>query len=146
MNGRERYLATVRGEAVDFLPRVPILMQFAAEHIGSNYGAFASDHEVLVEANLRCAEDFGFDQVSCISDPYRETQGFGAKIHYVKDGVPRCETPPLAGAKDLAALASPDPYASERMLDRVLATGSFREKVGESHSILGWIEGLPPAS
>src|ERR1035441_735809 len=69
----ERYLAVLRGSRPDILPRLPILMQFAAEHIGSNYGAFASDYHVLVEANLRCAAEFGIDQLNTISDPYRET-------------------------------------------------------------------------
>lgn len=73
MESLDRYLCMLKGEAVDFVPRVPILMQFAAESIGSNYGAFASDYRVLVEANLHCAEVFGMDQVSAISDPYRET-------------------------------------------------------------------------
>ena len=95
MNSLDRYLGVLKGEKVDFLPRLPILMQFAAEYIGSNYGAFASDYRVLVEANRACAEDFGMDQVSVISDPYRETQGFGAGIEYVSDGVPRCPHPPL---------------------------------------------------
>ena len=34
--------------------RLPILMAFAAKYIGSNYGEFAADYKVLVEANLRC--------------------------------------------------------------------------------------------
>ena len=42
-----------------------------------------ADHKVLVEANLRCVEDFGFDQVSVISDPYRETTGFGGEVEFV---------------------------------------------------------------
>ena len=54
MTGYERYVKTCRGEETDILPRVPILMAFAAGHIGSNYGAFASDHRVLVVANLTC--------------------------------------------------------------------------------------------
>jgi uroporphyrinogen-III decarboxylase len=142
-------------------------MQFAAEHIGSNYGAFASDHRVLVEANLRCAEEFGFDQVSTISDPYRETQGFGAEIRYVRDGVPRCPKPPLEDAKNLSLLKRPDPRSSERMLDRVRAVeayhkaghGSCGRRVltprdedagrgrpahnedGNNYSVLGWVEG-----
>lgn len=69
MNSLERYLATIEGRPVDHLARVPILMQFAAEHIGSHYGAFASDYRVLTEANLVCARDFGIEQVSTISDP-----------------------------------------------------------------------------
>lgn len=141
MNSLERYLGVLAGTPVDFLPRLPILMRYAAEHIGSNYGAFASDYRVLVEANLRCAREFGMDQVSAISDPFRETHGFGADIVYVRDGVPRCPHPPLRDHKDLAALPRPDPLEAERMLDRVKAVRAFREAVGGEYSIMGWIEG-----
>ena len=130
MNALQRYLATVRGEPVDVLPRVPILMQFAA------------DWRVLVEANLRCRDAFGFDQVSAISDPYRETQGFGAEVRYVEDHAPCLARPPLADIRDLSPLLTdPDPYASERMLDRLLAVRGFRARVGGECSILGWVEG-----
>lgn len=140
MTGRERYLNMLTGKPVDFIPRTPILMQFAAEHIGSNYAAFAADHRVLVEANIQCAREFGMDQVSCISDPYRETSGFGADITYVPDGPPR-STHPLAETKDLSKLRKPDPETSERMLDRVRAAERFKEKCGNEYSILGWVEG-----
>ena len=125
---------------MDVVPRTPILMQFAAEYIGSDYAAFASDYRVLTEANLRCARDFGMDQVSCISDPYRETQGFGATIEYVKDGPPR-STHPLEDTKDLSRLAKPDPLRSERMRDRIQAAEVYRHSVFRQYSILGWIEG-----
>lgn len=141
MNSFERYLGILQGQRVDFLPRLPILMQFAAEYIGSNYGDFASDYRVLVEANARCAEDFGMDQVSAISDPFRETQGFGAEIVYVKDGVPKCPHPPLEASKDLSILARPNPRQSERMLDRIKAMQAFKERFDGQYSILGWIEG-----
>jgi MtaA/CmuA family methyltransferase len=116
-------------------------MQFAAEFIGSHYGAFAADYRVLVEANQRCIEHFGFDQVSAISDPYRETQGFGAEIQFVRDGVPRCLEPPLADDKDFAKLPTPDPHGSERMLDRVKAVEAFNAWCEGTYSILGWVEG-----
>lgn len=141
MNSRERYFASLAGGPVDTPARVPILMQWAAEYIGSNYGAFASDWRVLVEANLRAAADFGFDQVSAISDPYRETQGFGARIEFIKSGVPRCPRHPLEQDKDFSKLQQPDPLRSERMLDRVEAIRAFKKEVGETHSILGWVEG-----
>ena len=141
MNGYERYMATLRREPVDHLARVPILMAFAAQHIGSNYGAFASDYRVLVEANLRSARDFGFDQLSAISDPYRETQGFGAEIEFVTDGVPRCVRAPLEDSKDLSRLETPDPHTSARMLDRVRAIEAFKGRARGKYSIRGWIEG-----
>lgn len=140
MNGLERIRAAVEGQAADIVPRVPILMQYAAEYIGSNYGAFASDHRVLVRANRVCAEDFGFDQVSCISDPYRETQGFGGVVEYVRDGVPR-STHPLDADRDLSALPRPDPLVAERMCDRVDACRTYRETCAGRYSILGWVEG-----
>ena len=140
MNSLERYLKTIKGEPIDYLARIPIVMQFAAEYIGSNYGKFASDYKVLVEANIACAKDFGFDQLSAISDPYRETQGFGAEIEYVENGVPRCITLPLKG-KDISTLKKPDPYSSERMFDRVKAIKLYKEKCFGEYSIMGWVEG-----
>jgi MtaA/CmuA family methyltransferase len=140
MDSLERYLGTVRGEKVDFLPRIPILMQFAAEYSGSDYGSFASDYRVLVEANRRGAEDFGVDQMSTMSDPYRETQGFGAEIVYVRDGVPRCPHPPLLDTKDLSTLSRPNPLQSERMLNCIKAVRAYREQAN-NYPLLGWVEG-----
>jgi MtaA/CmuA family methyltransferase len=140
MNGYERYTGVIKGESVDYLPRIPILMQFAAEHIGSDYAAFASDYQVLVKANEQCAKDFGIDQLSCISDPYRETHGFGSAVEYIKNGPPR-STHPLQLTKDLSVLAKPDPMSSDRMLDRVRAVEAYRQSFLGEYSILGWIEG-----
>ncbi|MGQ9608064.1 MAG: uroporphyrinogen decarboxylase family protein [bacterium] len=141
MNGYDRYFKIIKGESADILPRLPILMAFAAKFIGSNYGAFASNYQVLVEANIKCIEYFDFDQVSAISDPFRETQGFGAEIEFIRDGVPKCIAPPLEKSYDLSLLKRPDPYSSERMLDRIKAIERFKNLVYKQYSIMGWIEG-----
>lgn len=141
MNSFERYMATLEGRPVDHLARLPILMQFAAEHIGSNYGAFASDYRVLTRSNLICAREFGIDQMNTMSDPYRETQGYGARIIYERDMVPRCERHPLEDDPDFAKLPRPDPMGAERMRDRVEAVRVYREQVGGEYSIMGWVEG-----
>lgn len=141
MTPRERYQAAIAGSPADHFPRLPILMQFAAEYIGSNYGAFASDHRVLVEANLRCAADFGFEQLSAISDPYRETAGFGGEVVFHPNAVPECVRPPLAADRDPAVLTHPDPDASPRMRDRLDAIRLFRARAGDHYSVLGWVEG-----
>jgi MtaA/CmuA family methyltransferase len=141
MNSLERYLATLAGQPVDHLPRLPILMQFAAEHVGSNYGAFASDHRVLAESNIACAREFGIDQMNTMSDPYRETQGFGATIIYEKDMVPHCEKHPLEDDPDFSKLPRPNPLVAERMRDRIEAVKLYRQQVGGQYSIMGWVEG-----
>jgi MtaA/CmuA family methyltransferase len=144
MNSLQRYLDTLTGKPVDFVPRLPILMQYAAEYIGSNYGAFASDYKVLTEANIVCAREFGIDQMNTMSDPYRETQGYGAKIIYQPNMVPYCEKHPLEDDEDyegLPGLPRPDPMKSERMRDRIEAIRHFRDQVGGEYSIMGWVEG-----
>ena len=141
MTPRERYFTVLDGGRPDILPRLPILMQFAAEHIGSYYGAFASDYRVLVEANLRCAEEFGIDQLNTMSDPYRETQGFGAPIEFPRNGVPICLKPPLEENPDLARLPRPDPLTAARMRDRIEAVRAYRAQAGDRYSIMGWVEG-----
>lgn len=141
-SSRQRYLEVLQhGAPPDFFPRIPIVMQFAAEYIGRNYGAFASDHRVLVEANIRCAQDFGFDQLSCISDPYRETAGFGAKIIFHENAVPECKAPPVKDLDQLDQVSIPDPSSSARMRDRLEAVRLYRERTGDEYSVMGWVEG-----
>ncbi|MCK9588248.1 MAG: uroporphyrinogen decarboxylase family protein [Terrimicrobiaceae bacterium] len=141
MNSLDRYPATLEGRPVDHLPRLPILMQFAAEHIGSNYGDFASDFHVLTDANIACAREFGIDQMNTMSDPYRETQGYGAKIIYETNMVPRCEKHPLGEDFDLSKLPRPNPVESVRMRDRTDAVKRYTNLVGGEYSTMGWIEG-----
>ncbi len=141
MNSYERYLGMVNGQKVDCVPRIPILMHFAAKHINASYADFAGNYQVLVEANRRLVEDFGFDQLDVMSDPWRETTGFGAKIEYLQDTVPRCLHHPLEESKDLSRLAKPDPYQSERMLNTVKAIQDYKKIGWRKYSITGWVEG-----
>jgi MtaA/CmuA family methyltransferase len=141
MSPKQRYLAVLQNRRPDILPRIPILMQFAAEFIGSHYDAFASDYRVLADANIRCAETFGIDQLNTMSDPFRETAGYGAKIIFPRDGVPYCEKHPLGDDPDLDKLPRPDPLVSPRMLDRVNAIREYKRRTGDNYSIMGWVEG-----
>ncbi|MGA2244398.1 MAG: uroporphyrinogen decarboxylase family protein [Verrucomicrobiota bacterium] len=141
MNSLERYVAVLKGEPVDFVPRLPILMQFAAEFAGSNYAEFASDYRTLTRANIECARHFGLDQLSTISDPYRETQGFGAEIIYERNTVPHCRKHPLEDSINLGELPRPKPLEAVRMRDRIDAVRTYHAEKGGQYSIMGWVEG-----
>ncbi len=119
----------------------PILMYFAANFIGKTYGEFASDYNVLVEANMRCMDEFGLDLLGLISDPYRETSAFGAKIKYIPDGVPRCLNYVVHNAEDVKNLKNPDVYEEERTFDRIKAGEVLSKKTQGNIPIIGWIEG-----
>lgn len=143
MNGRERVLALIQGRPVDRTPAMPITMMFAAKQIGANYGDYARDHRILVEAQLRTAEKFDFDYVSCISDPAREAADCGATIRFFDHQPPATDEGDalLADKRALAKLMQPDPLGGGRMHDRVKAAALFKERTAGQKLVEGWIEG-----
>lgn len=122
-------------------PFHPILMHFAARYAGYTYGEFASDYKALVESNLRCREDFGMDAVGVISDPYRETAAFGAKISFPDEAVPRCMEKLIKSLEDIDRIRKPDVYKEERTLDRIRGAEALRKQLGSDVPVIGWIEG-----
>ncbi len=119
----------------------PILMHFIARYAEGNYARFASDYRFLVEANLRALDNFDIDMVGLISDPYRETSAFGAKIEFISEGVPRCLNHVINNEADVRNLGRPDVYNCERTRDRILAAESLSERIKGEVPLFGWIEG-----
>lgn len=143
MNSRERILALMDGRPVDRIPLMPITMMFAADQVGTKYLQYVTDYRVLAEAQLRTAERFGLDFVSCISDPARECADMGARIRFFDDQPPAfVESEALLADKTmLSKLKVPDPLGAGRMLDRVKAAALLKEKAGADKIVEGWIEG-----
>jgi MtaA/CmuA family methyltransferase len=143
MNGYERIRACIDGKPLDAIPFMPITMMFAADHIGAPYGKYAADFRLLVEGQLRVAEAYDFDFVSCISDPAREAADCGAPVVWFEDQPPALDegSALLADKTVLAGLKQPDPLGGGRMTDRVNAAALFREKTGGEKLIEGWVEG-----
>ena len=143
MDGRERILAVIEGRPVDRLAFMPITMMFAADLGGRVYREYATDHRALVDCQLKTAETFDIDHVSCISDPMREAADCGAAVRFFDDQPPAMDerNALLEDKAQLAGLRCPDPLVGPRMLDRVRAAELFRQRVGESRLVEGWIEG-----
>jgi MtaA/CmuA family methyltransferase len=142
MNKTELYRALLRGgrntERIFFRP---ILMHFAARFNNTTYGKFASDYKTLVESNIKAMEYFDTDMVSLISDPYRETSAFGARIEYIDEGVPRCLDRIVKTMEDVKRLPDPDVWKCERTLDRIKGAGYYQKLLKGTVPVSGWIEG-----
>jgi MtaA/CmuA family methyltransferase len=143
MNSRDRIVSLLEGRPIDRLPLMPITMMFAADQIGAKYLRYVTDYRVLAEAQLRTAERFGLDFVSCISDPARECADMGARIRFFEDQPPAfVESEALLADKaGLSELKIPDPLGGGRMTDRVRAAALLKEKAGSDKIVEGWIEG-----
>jgi len=142
VTSRDRVLAMIEGRPVDHLPCMPITMMFAADRIGAKYREYAMDHRVLAEAQIRTAEEFGFDHVSCIAET-REAPDCGAVVEYFEDQPPSVveKRARLADKGQLRGLQPPDPLAGGRMHDRVKGIALLKERVGREKIVEGWIEG-----
>jgi len=143
LSAPQRLKALLSGQALDRSLFMPITMTFAAKRYGVKYHDYVTDHRVLVETQIRIATEFGFDQVSCISDPAREAADLGAKVRFFEDQPPAIdEREALLGDKSkLKKLEIPDPMQGPRMRDRIEAARLFRERVGGKKIIEGWVEG-----
>ena len=143
MNGKQRILAKLRGEPTDSLPLMPITMMFACDRIGARYRDYCTDFRVLVEAQLRTAEEFGFDYVNTMSDPAREAADCGAAVEYF-DNQPVAlleDNALLADKSKLAGLKIPDPLGGGRMDNAIKGIGLYKQRIADELLLEGWVEG-----
>lgn len=142
-DSRGLVLGHLAGASIERLPAMPITMMFAARLAGIPYADYCRDHRLLARAQGLVAERFGFDHVSCISDPTREASDLGARIEWFADQPPAVDegNALLADARDLASLRQPDPLGGGRMTDRIEAVDLLRAGGGSSRLVEGWVEG-----
>jgi MtaA/CmuA family methyltransferase len=143
LDPRTLVLAHLAGEPIERLPVMPITMMFAARLAGIQYRDYCRDARLLVMAQEMVAERFGFDHVSCISDPTREAADLGAHIEWFADQPPAIDEGDtlLAHSATFASLRLPDPLGGGRMTDRVRAVELLRAGAGSSRLVEGWVEG-----
>ena len=137
----ERFVRRLGGEPVDRTPNFDILMTYAAHFIGEPLSRYYQDYRVLADANLAVQPAFELDILQVISDPFREAEDFGLRVHFPYDDLPVAKEPLLADPQDLHNLKAPDPAGGKRMSDRLEAIRCLRERKGGQVPIMGWVEG-----
>src|SRR5437763_583081 len=115
MTSKERHLAAIRGGDVDRTPCTPIFMAWAAHYIGRCYRDFYLDGDVVVEAQLAVTRAFNIDQAIAISDPWRETSGYGMEFVYPEEGVGIPKDRLIRSPDDVAKIAPIDIDRAPRM-------------------------------
>jgi len=131
----------LRGEVVDRAAVVPIFMAWAAHYVERTYRDYYLDAAVLAESQIAVTRDFHIDQVSAISDPWRETSAYGVEFEYPEEGVGKPRGRLLQGPGDVKRLGAIDVHGSPRTKDRIEGVRRLAEAMGRTHSVLGWVEG-----
>ena len=141
MTSKERIYAIVNGDSFDRVAVAPIFMAWAANSVGRSYRDFYLDGDVLAEAQLAVTRAFNIDQISAISDPWREASAYGIKFDYPEDGVGKPKDTLIKSYEDIAKLGPLDIEKSPRMGQRVESVRKMAAELGQTHSVLGWVEG-----
>lgn len=141
MNGLERTLKFLEGEAVDYPPFHPIVMRWAAKYAGVKYRDFCLDPGAKVGAMLRCSEDFHADWVTVMSDPWAEAEAFGVEVEYPEDNLPYDTSGHISSVEEAAQLLPFDPEKHHRTANRIEEVRQFHELAEDRLFIVGWVEG-----
>ncbi len=141
MTPKERIQATLRGERYDRPAVTPIFMSWAAGFVGRTYRDYYLDGDVLAESQLAIARAFNLDQVSAISDPWREASAYGMEFDYPEQGVGRPRRVLIQSPQDVSRIQPFDLEHAPRPAQRVESVRKMAQAVGRTHSVLGWVEG-----
>ncbi len=141
MTSKERIQAILRGEPVDRPAVTPIFMSWAAGFIGRTYRDYYLDGDVLAESQMAVTKAFHLDQVSAISDPWREASAYGMEFDYPENGVGRPRRVLIESPRDVSRIKPFAIEAAPRPAQRIESVRKMAKAVGRTHSVLGWVEG-----
>ena len=141
MTPKERIYAILRGGSYDRPAVTPIFMAWSANFIGHTYRDYYLDGDVLVQAQLAVTRAFNLDQTSAISDPWREASAYGMDFVYPEDGVGKPKDVLIKTYDDISKVQPLDIENTERTKQRIESVRKMADEVGQTHSVLGWVEG-----
>ncbi len=141
MTPKERIYTTLKGGSCDRPAVTPIFMAWAANFIGHTYREYYLDGDILIKAQLAVVRAFNLDQISAISDPWREASAYGMEFEYPPDGVGKPKELLIKTRGDIAKIKPLDVEKLPRTKDRIESVAKMAAEIGRSHSVLGWVEG-----
>ena len=141
MTPKERIYAILNGDTYDRPAVAPILMAWAAHFVGHSYRDFYLDGDVLVKAQLAVTRAFNLDQISAISDPWREASAYGMEFEYPPEGVGRPKEVFIKTRDEISRVKRFDIENGERTAQRIESVRKMAAELGQTHSVLGWVEG-----
>jgi MtaA/CmuA family methyltransferase len=141
MDSKQRCLNQLIGLPVDRIPVFPLLMGFAAKRIGATYSQYASDGEVMADAQINIYRQFNVDAISACSDAFRISADLGGQIIFPLQQPPYIHEPLVKIESDFKRLRRPDVSdSSTRMYDRATGVEKMVRNVGEECFVLGWVD------
>jgi MtaA/CmuA family methyltransferase len=141
MTPKERIYAILNGDSYDRPAVTPIFMAWASHFIGHSYRDYYLDGDVLIESQLAVTRAFNLDQISAISDPFREASAYGMEFEYPAEGVGKPKEVFIKTRDDVSRVKQIDIVSAVRTKQRIDSVRKMAAEAGDTHSVLGWVEG-----
>lgn len=116
-------------------------MQYCARFIDRRFRDYYLHGDVLAEAQIAVARAYGTDHVTCMGEPWTESDSFGMRFEYPEDGVGIPQGFFLQSRDDVRKLRVVDPATAPRMQERVACLRKLVKDVGDTQCVVGWVEG-----
>ena len=130
MTSKERIYAILNRTSYDRPAVTPIFMAWAANYIKRTYRDYYLDGDVLVAAQIAVTRAFNLDQISAISDPWREASAYGIQFEYPADGVGKPKDVLIKTDNDISLIKPLNIENAERMKQRVESVRKMAAEIG----------------
>jgi MtaA/CmuA family methyltransferase len=139
MTGLERCLAVLGGGVADRVPVVPQTFMFAAQTAGIKVGELARSAAKMVEAQVACQAEYGYDGCVIDFDDASLAEACGAKVVFREDDPAIVDESALAvhDLRDVGKLKLPDPWRDGRLPVWLEATRLLKERLGGQTFVMG---------
>jgi uroporphyrinogen decarboxylase len=137
MNGRERVVAAIRGEAFDQRPVILHGFMPAVADAGIGYQRYRADSRAAAEAHIRFVEKYGLDGVEFDVDTAVLASAVGAPVDYPETEAARVEAPLLESLEDLSPLDGVKVVEHPRIQHSLEAAAAIKEHFGDDVFVRG---------
>jgi len=139
MTGLERCMTVLGGGAADRVPVVPQTFMFAAETAGIKVGELAHSADKMVEAQLACQAEYGYDGCVIDFDDASLAEACGAKVVFREDDPAIVDEADVVvkDLRDVGELRLPDPWRDGRLPVWLEATRLLKARLGGRALVMG---------
>ena len=142
MNGYERTIKFIKGEATDYIPFQPLVMQYAAQKTNTKFGAYCLEPLAQCDCMLGFSKAFGLDSTHPSGFAYCEAGAYGLQVTYPEDNLPWAKTHLILDfERDINLIKPLEIEKNKAMMNRVEGVRLYKEKSNGEVFITGHCEG-----
>ncbi len=142
MTGKQRTINFLKGEKVDRIPFHPLVMQYAAEKMGTAFGEYCQNPVSQCQTMLDFSRKYGMDSTHPSGYAYCEASAYGLAVTYPENNLPYAKDHLILDfERDIHFIRPLDIESNKAMMNRVEGVRQYVKNADEEIFICGHAEG-----